>query len=72
MWFPRKSYKIVIFLGKMQEINALEGNRQFSVNFGKYLLFPVIGLIKKDLARNKVYNYFNVGDAKTLVKLNEK
>ena len=56
----------------MQEINALEGNRQFSVNFGKYLLFPVIGLIKKDLARNKVYSYFNVGDAKTLVKLNEK
>ena len=67
--------KFVIFLGKMQEISALEANinsfQQISV---KYLPFPHpdIGLMTKDLAQVKVYTYFNIGDAKALVKLKEK
>ena len=28
--------------------------------------------MNKDLAQNKVFNYFNTGDAKTLVNLKEK
>ena len=35
-------------------------------------LLKVSKLINKDLAQNKVFNYFNTGDAKTLVKLKEK
>ena len=35
-------------------------------------LFKLSKLINKDLAQNKMYNYFNIGDAKTLVKLKEK
>ena len=29
---------------------------------------PCIGLMKKDLAQSKVCTYFNIGDAKSLVK----
>ena len=67
--------KFVIFLGKMQEISALEANinsfQQISV---KYLPFPHpdISLMTKYLTQIKVYTYFNIGDAKTLVKLKEK
>ena len=67
--------KFVIFLGKMQEISALEANinsfQQISV---KYLPFPHpdISLITKDLTQIKVYTYFNKGDVKALVKLKEK
>ena len=59
----------------MQEISALEANidsfQQISV---KYLPFPYpdISLMTKDLTQIKVYTYFNIGDAKTLVKLNRK
>ena len=61
-----------IFLGKMQEISALEVNinsfQQISV---KYFPFPHPDMTK-DLAQIKVYNYFHIGDAKTLVKLKRK
>ena len=65
--FSRKSQKSVTFLGKMQEISALEANidsfQQISV---KYLPFPYpdISLMTKDLTQIKVYTYFNIGDAK--------
>ena len=73
--FSRKPQKFVTFLGKMQEISALEANidsfQQISV---KYLPFPYpdISLMTKDLTQIKGYTYFNKGDAKTLVKLKEK
>ena len=73
--FSRKSQKCIIFLGKMQEISALEANinsfQQISV---KYLPFPHpgISLMTRYLTQIKVYTYFNIGDAKTLVKLKEK
>ena len=59
----------------MQEISALEANinsfQQISV---KYLPFqnPDISLMTKDLTQIKVYTYFNIGDAKTPVKLKVK
>ena len=59
----------------MKEISALEANinsfQQISVT---YLPFshPDISLMTKDLTQIKVYTYFNIGDAKTLVKLKEK
>ena len=64
-----------IFLGKMQEISALEANiDSFQQILVKYLPFPHldISLMTKDLTQIKVYTYFNIGDAKTLVKLKEK
>ena len=73
--FSKNSQKFVIFLGKMQEISALEVNinsfQQISV---KYLPFshPDFSLITKNLSQIKVYTYFNIEDAKTLVKLNRK
>ena len=66
--FSRKSEKF-IFLGKMQEIKALEANidsfQQISV---KYLPFP-----RPDIrfTQIKVYIYFNIGDVKILMKLKE-
>ena len=72
--FSRKLQKF-IFLGKIQEISALEANidhfKQISV---KYLPFPHpdISLMTKDLTPIKVYTYFNIGDVKTLVKLSSK
>ena len=59
----------------MQEISALEANidtfQHISV---KYLPFshPDISLMTKDLTKIKAYTYFNIGDAKNLVKLKEK
>ena len=73
--FSRKSRKFVIFLGKMQEINAFEANiDSFQQIFVKYLLFPHpdISLMTKYLAQIKFYTYFNIGDAKTMVKLKRK
>ena len=73
--FSRKLQKSVIFLGKMQEISALEANidsfQQISV---KYLPFPRpdISVMTKDLTQIKVYIYFNIGDVKILMKLKEK
>ena len=65
MCFPRKSQKFIMFLGKMQEISALEANigsfQQISV---KYLPLPHPGI--------SLMTYFSRGDAKTLVKLKEK
>ena len=72
--FSRKSEKF-IFLGKMQEISALEANiDSFQQILVKYLpfLYLDISLMTKDLTQIKVYTYFNIGDAKTLVKLKEK
>ena len=37
----------------------------------QYLL-KVSKLMNKHFAQNKVYNYFNIGDAKTLLNLKEK
>ena len=73
--FSRKSQKCITFLGKMQEISALEANiDSFQQILVKYLPFPYldISLMTKDLTQIKVYTYFNIGDAKTLVKLKEK
>ena len=59
----------------MQEISTFEANinsfQQISV---KYLPFPHpgISLMTKGLTQIKVYTYFNIEDAKTLVKLKEK
>ena len=75
MRFSRKLSKFVIYLGKMKEISALEANsdsfQQISV---KYLPFPLpgISLMTKDFTQINVNTYFNIGDAKTLVKLKEK
>ena len=65
--------KIYYIFGK-KEISVLETNvnhfQQISV---KYLSFPHpdISLMAKDLTQIKVYTYFNIGDAKPLVKLKE-
>ena len=73
--FSRKSQKFVKFLEKMQEISALEANinsfKQISV---KYLPFPHpdISLMTKHSPQIKVYTYFNIWDAKSLVKLKRK
>ena len=59
----------------MQEISALEANiDSFQQILVKYLPFPHldISLMTKDLTQIKVYTYFNIGDAKTLVKLKRK
>ena len=68
----------------MQEISALEANiDSFQKILVKYLPFPHldISLMTKDLTQIKVYQrfdsikvytYFNIQDAKTLVKLKEK
>ena len=59
----------------MQEISALEANiNSFQQILVKYLPFqnPDISLMTKDLTQIKVYTYFNIGDAKTPVKLKEK
>ena len=56
----------------MQEASALEANiDSFQQILVKYLPFPhpSISLMTKDLAQ--LYTYFNIGDAKTLVKLRE-
>ena len=52
MCFPTKSQKFVIFLGKMQELDAKCKYRQFSANLGQIFAFPTpgIGLMNKDLA----------------------
>ena len=73
--FSRKSQKCITFLGKMQEISALEANiDSFQQILVKYLPFLHldISLMTKDLTQIKVYTYFNIGDAKPLVKLKEK
>ena len=75
MCFHKNYENNIIFLGKIQEISALEANidsfQQISV---KYLPFPHpnISVMTKDLTQIKAYTYFNIGDAKTLVKLNAK
>ena len=73
--FSRKSQKIFILLGKIQEISALEANiDSFQQILVKYLPFLHldISLMTKDLTQIKVYTYFNIRNAKTLVKLKEK
>ena len=65
----QENHKNLLFLGKMQQISALEANinsfQQISV---KYLPFshPDISLMTKDLTQIKVCTYFNIADAKTL------
>ena len=58
----------------MQEISALEANIDSIQFLAKYSPFPPPGvsLMSKTLTQFKVYTYFNIGDAKTLVKLKEK
>ena len=61
-------------MDKMQEISGLEANiNSFHQISLKYLPFPHpgISLMTKDLTQIKVYTYFNIGNAKTLVKLKE-
>ena len=69
--FSRKSQKFVVFLGK----NALEPNiNSFNQISVKSLPFPHrdISLMTKYLTQIKVYTYFHIGDAKSLVKLKRK
>ena len=64
--FSGKSQKFVIFVGKMQEISALEAILAvISKFFVKYLSFPHpdISLMMKNFVQIKVYPYFNKGDA---------
>ena len=71
----QENHKNVLFLGKIHKISALKANiSSFQQILVKYLHFlhPGISLMTKDLAQNKLYTYFNIGDAKTLVKLKEK
>ena len=73
--FSRKSQKFIIFLEKVQEKSALEAKiDSFQRISTKYFPFahPGISLMTKDLTQIKVYTYFNIGDAKTLVNLKEK
>ena len=51
--------------------NYAFGFKCYSFCINQYLL-KVSKLMNKDLVQNKVFNYFNTGDAKTLVKLKEK
>ena len=51
------------------QLNPLRLEKSFCIN--QYLL-KVYKSINNDLAQNKVYNYFNIGDAKTLIEMNEK
>ena len=70
--FFKKITKICYIFGKIKEINALEANiGGFQEILVKYLPFPHPGIsfMTKDLSQIKVYIYFNIGDAKTLVKL---
>ena len=41
-------------------------------HFALTSILKVSKLMNKELAQNKVYNYFNTGDPKTLIKLKEK
>ena len=62
--FSRKSQTFIIFLGKMQEVSALEANiDSFQQILVKYLPFshPDISWMTKDLTQIKVYTYFNIG-----------
>ena len=63
-FFNLVRYKVLKF-----QLNILRVERAFCIN--QYLL-KVYKLMNKDLAQNKVYNYFNIGDAKTLIEINEK
>ena len=59
----------------MQEVFALEANiESFQEVSVKYLPLPHpdISLMTKYLAQVKVYTYFNIGEAKTMVKLKRK
>ena len=51
------------------QLNILRVEKAFCIN--QYFL-KVSKLMNQDLAHNKVYNYFNIGDAKALVKLKKK
>ena len=50
------------------QLNTLRVKKVFRIN---QYPFKVSKLMNKDLAQNKVYNYFNIAYAKTLVKLKE-
>ena len=52
----------------MQEINALEAN----TGSVQQISSKCLSFSHKDLAQNKLYTYFNIVDAKSLVKLKEK
>ena len=73
--FQKKKKKIAILLGKMQDISALEA---IEAVFSKFQTNICLSHARhwfnnKDLAKNKVYTYFNIGDeTETLTKLKEK
>ena len=73
--FQKKKKKIAILLGKMQDISALEAIEAVFSKFQTNICLSHAGhwFNNKDLAKNKVYTYFNIGDeTKTLTKLKEK
>ena len=51
------------------QLNILRVEKAFCI---KQYLLKVSKSVNKDLAQNKMCNYFSIGDAKTLVKLKEK
>ena len=70
----RKKHNFLILWNKTHrvpkfQLNILRVEKAFCIN--QYLL-KVSKLMNKYLAQNKVYNYFNIGDSKTLIKLKEK
>ena len=48
------------------QLNTLSLEKSFCI---KHFLLKVLQLMNKELTQNKVFNYFNIGDAKNLVKL---
>ena len=56
-------------VGPKSQLNTLRLEKVFWIN--QYFL-KVSKLRNKDLSQNKMYNSFNIGDVKTVVKLKEK
>ena len=55
-------------IGNVNFNSTSRGKGERSILHNQYLL-NVSKLMNKDLSQNKVGNYFNIGDGKTLVKL---
>ena len=67
----QENYKNLYFWEKAKNKCFRDKYIPFPANFGQIFVLPspVIGLINENLTQNKVYTYFNVGDAKILISL---
>ena len=73
--FFKKNIKNCYIFGKNARNKWFKSKyKQFSATFEQIFAFPTsgTGLMNKYLAQNKVYSNFNIGGAKTLIKLKEK